>query len=120
MKEMDDMMLSAPCGEYCELCPQHIGGGQHCVGCNFHRGHPAWGDCRLYACVSKHSIEHCGLCADFPCDFFIGHFDPNNPEGQRNAIVRTGLLAYRRKHGDKKWLDLAKRMGSWKKIRKLD
>jgi hypothetical protein len=81
MKEMDDMMFAAPCGEYCKLCPQHIG-GQHCVGYNFHRGHPAWGECKLYARVSKHNIEHCGLCVDFPCDFFIGHFDPSNPEGK--------------------------------------
>jgi hypothetical protein len=34
--------------------------------------------------------------------------------------VRTGLLAYRRKRGDEKWLDLAKKMGSWKKIKKPD
>jgi len=47
---------------------------------------------------------------DFPCDFFVEHFDPNNPEGQRNAVTRAGLLAYRKKHGDKKWLNLVTKL----------
>jgi len=111
MKRSDDMKLAAPCGEYCGLCPYYKGEKTpHCAGCGFHKGHPFWGECKLYACVTKHDIEHCGLCTDFPCDFFIGHFDQENPEGQRNAVVRTGLLAYRKKHGNKKWLDLYKKL----------
>ncbi len=106
MKRTDDMKLAAPCGEYCGICPHYE---KECEGCSLHKGHPSWGECKLYTCVSKRGIEHCGLCADFPCDFQIGYFDPDNPEGQRNAVVRTGLLAYRKKHGSRKWLDLVKK-----------
>jgi hypothetical protein len=112
MKEQDEMNIAAPCGLNCEPCPYY--GGEktpQCVGCNVHKGRPFWGECKLYACVTKHSVEHCGLCADFPCDFFIEHFDPSNPEGQRNAVTRAGLLAYRKKHGNKKWLELHKKLG---------
>jgi len=106
MKRTDDIKLAAPCGEYCGICPHYE---KECEGCSIHKGHPSWGECKLYTCVSKRGIEHCGLCADFPCDFQIGYFDPDNPEGQRNAVVRTGLLAYRKKHGNRKWLDLVKK-----------
>jgi hypothetical protein len=47
-------------------------------------------------------MAHCGECGEFPCEQFIGHYDPNNPEGQRNAVVRAGVLSYRAKHGDQK------------------
>jgi hypothetical protein len=52
--------------------------------------------------VNKHSVDHCGVCEEFPCEQFINHFDPNNPEGQRNAVTRAGVLAYRAKHRDEK------------------
>jgi hypothetical protein len=111
MKKADEMKLATSCGEHCEPCPYYKGEKPPpCAGCNVHKGHPFWGECKLYACVTKHDIEHCGSCIDFPCDFFIGHFDPNNPEGQRNAVTRAGLLAYRKKHGDKKWLTLYKKL----------
>jgi len=41
------------------------------------------------------------------------HYDPDNPEGQRNAVVRAGILAYRTRHGDDKALEL------FRKIRKV-
>ena len=106
MKNTVDMKLATPCGEYCGLCPHYQ---EECDGCGFHKGHPSWGECKLYACALKHRVKHCGLCTDFPCDFQIGYFDPKNPGGQRNAVVRTGLLAYRKKHGNRKWLDLVKK-----------
>jgi len=111
MNKLDDMKLVAPCGNYCGFCSYYKGErSPRCGGCRVHKGRPFWGECKLYACVTKHDIEHCGLCIDFPCDFFVEHFDPNNPEGQRNAVVRVGLLAYRKKHGDKKWLNLVTKL----------
>jgi hypothetical protein len=80
------------------------------AGCGFYRGHPFWGECKLYACVTRHDIEHCGLCIDFPCDFFVEHFDPENSESQKNAVVQTGLLAYIKKQGTGKCLELAKKL----------
>jgi hypothetical protein len=40
----------------------------------------------------------------------MNHYDPNNPEGQRNAVVRAGILAYRTEHGDKKTLEMLNKL----------
>jgi len=47
-------------------------------------------------------VRHCGACVEFPCDKFVETFDPNNPEGSRNAVYRAGIEAYRARHGDEK------------------
>jgi hypothetical protein len=65
--------------------------------------------------VNKHSVDHCGVCEEFPCEEFpceqfMNHFDPNNPEGQRNAVTRAGVLAYRAKHRDEKTSALLKKI----------
>jgi hypothetical protein len=41
----------------------------------------------------------------------MNHYDPNNPEGQRNAATRAGVLAYRAKQGDEKTLTLIRKIG---------
>ncbi|MBD3205893.1 hypothetical protein GF319_06070 [Candidatus Bathyarchaeota archaeon] len=41
----------------------------------------------------------------------MGHYNPNNPNGQRNAITRIGLLAFRSKNGDKATIELIKKIG---------
>jgi hypothetical protein len=53
--------------------------------------------------------RHCGVCEDFPCDDFVNQFDPNNPEGQRNAVYRAGIEAYRARHGDEKAAELIRK-----------
>jgi hypothetical protein len=83
-----------------------------CSGCGDHKGHPFWGECKLYACVTEHEVEHCGLCTDFPCDLFVGHFEgpPDSIEGQRDAILRLGFLAYRKKVGIEKYFAMIRKL----------
>ena len=97
--------LLTPCGGDCGVCPNYLGEKEpRCAGCGKLKGKPFWanGVCTLYACAEKKAVDHCGVCSEFPCEQFISHYDPNNPEGQRNAVVRAGVLSYRAKHGDKK------------------
>jgi hypothetical protein len=84
-----------------------------CAGCTALKGKPFWakGVCPIYVCADKQGINHCGACKEFPCEQLINQYDPNNPEGQRNAITRAGILAYRTKHGDKKTSALLNKLG---------
>ena len=102
-----------PCGEYCGFCLYYKKEKKpSCSGCGNHKGHPFWGECKLYACVTEHEVEHCGLCTDFPCDLFVGHFEgaPDNIEGQRDAILRLGLLAYRKKVGTEEYFEMVRKL----------
>ena len=97
--------LLTVCGGDCAHCANYLGEKlPHCAGCAAVEGNPFWatGVCPVYACATGRGANHCGDCAEFPCDQFINQYDPNNPEGQRNALFRAGLLAYRSKHGNKK------------------
>lgn len=101
--------LLAPCGAYCGLCSYFTQEKTpHCSGCGVHKGHPFWGECKLHACATKHEVEHCGVCTDFPCDLFVGQFDPEH--GQKSAIMRVGLLAYRKKAGTEKYIEIVKKL----------
>lgn len=95
--------LLTTCGEDCEHCPNYLGERPpRCAGCAAVKGRPFWatGVCPVYACVSKQGVDHCGFCKEFPYEQFMSQYDPSNPEGQRNAAVRAGVLAYRTRHGD--------------------
>lgn len=105
--------LLTVCGGDCKRCPNYLGEKQpRCAGCDTLKGKPFWanGVCPIYACVNKQGVDQCGVCKDFPCEQFMNHYDPNNPEGQRNAVVRAGVLAYRTKHGDEKASDLLNKL----------
>lgn len=110
MVELEDISTLTLCGHDCSFCPSlREDAEQRCQGCNGQSGRPWWGECKVYRCAGDKGIHHCGLCNDFPCDLLAGHYDPDNPEGQRNAVVRMGVLAYRRQHGDRKALALLKK-----------
>lgn len=53
------------CGIDCDICKHKIENG--CKGCQASRGKIFWGECDLYKCAVGKELEHCGLCADFPC-----------------------------------------------------
>ncbi|MDF1537942.1 MAG: DUF3795 domain-containing protein [Candidatus Thorarchaeota archaeon] len=99
------------CGAYCTDCP-NLGGKKEpaCAGCVQTQGKPWWGECALFKCASEHNVEYCGQCDEFPCDTSTTHFDPDNPVGQRNAVMRIGIQTYRAKHGDEKAIELVEKM----------
>ena len=80
----------------------------HCLGCDAQKGRPFWGECKLYACAGDHGVEHCGLCSEFPCDLFVDQYDPEH--GQESAFTRAGLLAYRKKAGTEKYIEMTKKL----------
>ncbi|MGD2201364.1 MAG: DUF3795 domain-containing protein [Candidatus Bathyarchaeota archaeon] len=95
------------CGLVCDDCEYFKGVKEpQCPGCDAHEGKPFWGECPTYTCAQEHAVKHCGLCTEFPCDKFIGMYDPEH--GPSSAVLRAGLLAYRAKHGDKKTLELSR------------
>lgn len=60
------MMVESRCGILCSECGYREQTG--CKGCTFIT-HPFWGEsCPLKACGEAKGHEHCGQCADFPCD----------------------------------------------------
>jgi len=69
---------------------------------------PCLGECKLYACAAAREVEYCGLCTEFPCDLFANQFDPEH--GQSSAFTRAGLLAYRKKAGTKKFVEIPRRL----------
>ena len=108
---MSEDLIFAGCGILCNDCEFYSGEkAPQCPGCFQSDGAPFWGQCQLYKCNKQKSVDHCGICTDFPCEKFIDQFDPNNPEGQKDAVFRAGILAYRTKHGDKKAVDLLRKV----------
>jgi len=106
-----DERLLAPCGIHCGLCPYfNQERTPYCPGCNSLKGHAFWGECKLYACAADHKVEHCGVCAEFPCGLFVSLFDPEHGYGQKDAIMRAGLLAYRKRAGTEKYVEMVKKL----------
>jgi len=105
--------LVAPCGAYCGTCT-FLNREQKpsCLGCGNQDGRLFWGKCRLYTCV-KNRVEHCGVCEEFPCDLFVDQFDPAH--GQKSAFTRAGLLAYRKRVGTQKFIEMSKKLEKEKK-----
>jgi hypothetical protein len=106
----------SPCGINCGDCDWYKGSKQpSCAGCVAIKGKPFWGTCDTYACVIDHKVEHCGECAEFVCDKFLSHFDPNDPAGMMNAICRAGVLAYRKRNGDEKTAEVTRKIAEIEK-----
>jgi hypothetical protein len=100
------------CGEHCPSCVYFRGEKEpRCPGCRKIAGKPFWGECGVYSCFTGRGHAHCGLCGEFPCERFITHYEKSIPEGQRNAVTKAGILAYRARHGDKKTVELLKKIG---------
>lgn len=106
-----DIDLLTCCGESCKLCINACERELPCPGCASLEGHLDWGDCKVYPCAAEHGVSHCGVCDEFPCDKFANNYNPDNPHGPRNAIVRVGISAYRARHSDEKTFELLKKLG---------
>ncbi|RJP66765.1 MAG: DUF3795 domain-containing protein [Candidatus Abyssobacteria bacterium SURF_17] len=107
---MTDKNLAAACGLYCGPC-EYL--GKQCRGCGNQAGKPFWTThakvevCPLYdCCVNKKHLEHCGLCAELPCELFKEFHDPSlSPEeAQKSIHSREGDLIRRKEIGTEKWL----------------
>jgi len=113
VKKLDDRLLT-PCGDFCGNCLYYTKQRTpHCPGCDASKGRLFWGNCQVYPCAKEHKVAHCGECKDFPCDTLVSQFDPEY--GQTSAILRVGFLAYRRKAGTEKYLEMVRKLEAEKK-----
>ncbi|HDP93927.1 MAG TPA: DUF3795 domain-containing protein [Candidatus Aminicenantes bacterium] len=78
---MNNTAYAPVCGIYCGACPLL---GRQCPVCGNVNGKPFWtvqvpnGICPLHDCCrNRRQLEHCGLCAEFPCKTFSELRDPN-------------------------------------------
>lgn len=98
---MPDTCAAPPCGWHCDDC-QHY--REDCPGCRQTGGRPFWTStseikvCPVHqCCTEQEGLEHCGLCANLPCDTFLAWRDPSmsDDEFQRSLTERTESLRKR-------------------------
>lgn len=83
---MVDKELIAYCGSYCGVCEwkDKIG----CKGCKVNGGNMFWGECDKAKCCIAKGFEHCGRCAEMPCDKLKDLFgDPEH--GDKGVRMRN-------------------------------
>ena len=107
---MMDTNYAPVCGIYCGECSFL---GQQCKGCGYIDGKPFWTShmptsiCPLHDCCrNQKELEHCGLCADFPCEVFFELRDPNmsDEEFEKSLEDRKTAIKRRTVIGTSKWL----------------
>jgi hypothetical protein len=105
-----EVTLAAPCGLYCGECENL---GDKCQGCMQVKGKPFWTALYkvdvypLYDCsINKKHLEHCGLCADFPCKLFLSLRDPSqsDEEADKSVKKKQADLKTRKKIGTEAWI----------------
>lgn len=108
---MPDKNLAPVCGLYCGTCECLA---TQCRGCGFVEGKPFWTTqmkievCPLYnCCINEKQLEHCGLCAEFPCETFTRLRDPSlsEEEAKKSLLERQSDLMRRKEIGTEKWLE---------------
>jgi hypothetical protein len=62
--EMDKKMM-AFCGTYCSICEWKD--KMNCLGCQECQSNMFWGKCDIAKCCIDRGYDHCGYCADMPC-----------------------------------------------------
>lgn len=84
-------MLSA-CGMKCTECDFF---GKYCEGCDYIKGQPFWamdtpdGRCGIYHCCTyKRKYDHCGSCAELPCELFKILKDPKVSEEEHLRMLK--------------------------------
>ena len=102
MSPSDDMKPVSPCGLWCEDCDSYT---VKCAGCSTQKGKLFWGECSIYKCVSDKGLEHCGLCAELPCDQYFKTFLTYLPKEKHwRVFFQMGDLTYRKKIGTAAWI----------------
>lgn len=59
-------MFESRCGVCCDSCERKEEVG--CTGCLTMEKTFWGGECEVKSCCVKKGLDHCGLCADFPCE----------------------------------------------------
>ena len=107
---MTDTRFAPVCGIYCGVC-EYL--GKMCAGCGAVEGRPFWtaqvpgGVCPLHDCCrNRKKLEHCGLCAEFPCQTFLELRDPSlSDEAFKESLEkRASALKRRTEIGTERWL----------------
>lgn len=90
-----------PCGASCPECDKYP---HDCQGCHAVLGKVWWtaytgqSVCPFYqCCVTDKALTDCGLCPDFPCEFFQTG-DPTKTEEENAAIYQQQLERLSRHH----------------------
>ncbi len=80
------------CGDWCGKC-YHF--GHDCTGCSSKAS-----ECKFLKCLAQKNLEHCGLCAEFPCDD-LADFVPDDrlPRG-----FHVESLRFRARFGKDAWV----------------
>ena len=80
---MNLLGFAARCGIYCGECEYRE--EMSCPGCIKAAGKPFWGECIIAACCVGKGLDHCGLCADFPCEDLksFAYDEEQGDDGQR-------------------------------------
>ena len=84
-----DRQMIAMCGAYCGVCEWKL--KTDCPGCQAAKGSMGWGECAVARCAIEKGLEHCGLCADVPCETLQGYFDhpEHGDRGERPANLKA-------------------------------
>ena len=107
---MNDINYAPVCGIFCGDC---IYLGKKCAGCGYVKGKPFWTAvlkmdvCPLHDCCrNQKQLEHCGLCAEFPCKTFLELRDPNmsDDEFAASLSLRQNELQKRAEIGTDTWM----------------
>lgn len=86
-------MFESRCGVRCDLCERKE--QVHCTGCPS-MAMPFWGgECVVKSCCEGRGLDHCGLCAEFPCTACAEHgkaqgFDPAPRLAQCRNWAKSG------------------------------
>jgi hypothetical protein len=71
---IDQRRYAAVCGACCLSCAPAVAG--QCRGCAYELGRTPHGECAIFQCALViHGVEHCGLCAEFPCALYHSLID---------------------------------------------
>ncbi len=105
-----DLKMAAACGVYCGDCSCYE---SVCPGCPAVAGKVFWtkletvefDSCPIYdCCITDKGYEHCGDCAEFPCEVYMNVKDPDDPQADihKEKIIRD--LRRRTEIGTCSWL----------------
>ena len=85
-------MVESRCGLCCSKFNCKEDYGFDCDGCVNIKSAP-WGECGVKVCCENRKHDHCGECADFPCDILkkFSYDETHGDDGKRIEQCRKWL-----------------------------